>query len=164
MGKKEKWLIAIIIVLVILLLICGIFLIRQKNTTISHKPATTPLPKDESAEAWNGEQDLPQVAHEQDMIAIPGFESMVFSAGEVKQKVNFYNPKSNTCLFTMSLIVNNEELWRSGNVEAGKGFYEIELDHPLEAGTYTGYEHIDCHTPDGIQLNSANVEFTLTVQ
>lgn len=166
MKNKKRRMTVLLIVLLLIIIIGGIFVyqrISRKPESIP-KPASTTMPVDDSAADWQGSQQLPQVKGTSEMIAIPGFDSLVFAAGETKQQVNFYNPKENTCLFTMSLLIDGEELWRSGNVEAGKGFYDIVLSRALDEGTYTGIQHIECHTPEGVQLNSANVEFILTVQ
>ena len=61
---------------------------------VREPPSTVVMPTDQGVIAWAGEQDLQQPEVEQEMIAIPGYESMMFSANSVKQKVNLWNPET----------------------------------------------------------------------
>jgi len=123
-----------------------------------------PLSTDPNAVNWEGKQLLQQAFNGTGGIAIPGFDSLVFTANQLNQKVNFYNPDINSCLFLMTLFINDTQYWQSDNVAPGMGFYEIYLSDPLSAGQYDAYLKIECLTQDGQPLNSAIVEFTLTVQ
>ena len=49
----------------------------------------------------------------------------------------------------MILFINKEQLWQSGYVAPGTGFYEIELDHSLQAGEYDGCLKIQCFRENG---------------
>lgn len=157
MMKKRY--IFITILLLIAMSVCAILFIFHKNEI-----APSWLPIDDNAESWSGEQDLPKSRMPNNKIAIPGFDSLVFVSDKTEQKVNFYNPKSNNCLFLMTLYVENEELWKSGYVAPGKGYYDIQLKYPLSNGEYKSYLKIQCFKEDGTTLNTANVDFKLTVQ
>ncbi len=124
------------------------------------------LPIDNSAENWNGKQELPKASlGDTPAIAIPGFKEMVFIADQKIQSVNFYNPEINDCLFLMSLYVDDELLWQSGYVKPGDCYYQIELSKSLEASENfkNGCLRIQCYKPDGTVLNSARVNFNLLV-
>ena len=54
------------------------------------------------AEKWKGNQDLPSGGENQE-IDVPGFKTLVFRANQTSQKVNFYNPEENECLFKLKL-------------------------------------------------------------
>lgn len=145
----------IIIVLSLLLFgaILFVFLMSNRET------ALTP---DQRAVSFTGIRKTKTKSIEQRGIAIPGLESLVFVADQKEQKVNFYNPADNEgILIALSLVVDDAVLWSSGNVEAGKGFYDIELSEPLKAGTYNAYLLYNCFTSEGVKLNSAQVKFTL---
>ena len=90
---------------------------------------------------------------------------MVFIADQTTQKVNFYNPEINDCLFLMSLYVDEELLWQSGYVKPGDGYYEIELSRALPEGENfkNGCLRIQCYKLDGTTLNSARVSFKLMI-
>lgn len=146
------------IILILLVLLC-IFL--YFNGAHSNKQTPT---ADGLATEWSGEQKLPTESTSIPMIAIPGISKLVFKADTTEQKVNFYNPEENNCLFLMSLYVADTCYWNSGYVEAGKGFYEITLSQPIPKGNYGAFLQIRCFTKDGTELNSANVSFELIVE
>ena len=160
MDKTNKRLITIIIILLLLLIgaLLYIFIFKPHNNT------SPILPEDESAVEWQGEQPPNRLPTGQEGIAIPGFKSLVFIANEKSQKVNFFNPESNDCLFLMTLYVNDSALWKSGYCRAGKGYYNIELNRELTAGEYPAYLKIQCFKNTGAELNGARVDFNLIVK
>lgn len=155
---NKKYLIYTLPLLLIVILLTAILL-----TLYTDEPAQ-PLPTDANAVDWEGRQILQQAFNSGGGIAIPGFNSLTFAADQTTQKVNFYNPEINDCLFKMSLIVNDSTLWKSGNISPGKGYYSIELSDPLQSGEYSACLKVDCFTINGEPLNGAVVEFQLTVQ
>lgn len=156
MKKKKCFL--IIICIVILLLIAFIFLSGGKGKT--ENPL---LPIDELAEKWKGNQDLPSEG-ENKQIDVPGFKSLVFISNQTSQKVNFYNPSENDCLFKLTLYANDKQLWESGYIQPNDGYYDIEISDPLDVGEYEGKLIYQCYKDDGTQLNSAVVTFKLIVK
>lgn len=157
MKKKKKRF--LIIMFLLLLLICIIILF-----SFGRSPENILLPSDENAEEWNGKQNLPNGAKsETKTIKIPGFDSLAFTAGQKEQKVNFFNPEENDCLFRMTLFVDDKQYWQSGYVEPGKGYYNITLDDTLESGDYNAYLLVECFKEEGKTLNSAKVEFKMKV-
>lgn len=157
-SKKTNILIQWIAALLILMIF---FPLRQCSSNSS--TSTTLLPDNRAAE-WNGNQSLQrQTGQVGDGIAIPGFNELTFYVDQKQQQVNFYNPATNDCFFLMTLFVNEEQLWQSGYVAPGTGFYKIDLDRTLQAGEYDGYLKIQCFREDGEELNSAKVNFHLYV-
>lgn len=156
MKKKKCFL--VIICIVILLLIAFIFLSGRKGKT--ENPL---LPIDELAEKWKGNQDLPSEG-ENKQIDVPGFKSLVFISNQTSQKVNFYNPSENDCLFKLTLYADDKQLWESGYIQPSDGYYDIEISDPLDNGEYEGKLIYQCCKEDGTQLNSAVVSFKLTVK
>ena len=153
--KKKR---IILIILLLLLLLIGIC-IYFKST-----PDTPSLPFDTNATDWNGKQDLNKPVTDIPKIAIPGITSLVFNADSTDQKVNFYNPSENDCLFLMSLYVDDTCYWESGYIEPGKGYYDISLSEAIPSGNYNAYLKVQCFKEDGTALNSANVDFNLSVE
>lgn len=154
---RKKYL---LFLLLLLLLIAGGILYFCGN-----KPDLPFLPTDENADTWDGEQDLNHRKQDIDTIAIPGIESLVFVANQQEQKVNFYNPAENEdTLFQLTLYVNDKEYWKSGNIEPGKGYYNITLEEPLKEGEYQAYLEYKCCTLQGVPLNGAKVDFKLYVE
>lgn len=156
MKRKRTFL--IIIFIAILLLIAFIFLFNRQRKT--DNPL---LPIDELAEKWKGDQDLPSYGENKE-IDVPGFKTLVFYSNQTSQKVNFYNPKENDCLFKLTLYADDKELWQSGYIQPDDGYYDIEISDPLEIGEYAGKLLYKCYKDDGVQLNSAVVSFKLIVK
>lgn len=153
--KKKR---TALIVLFLLLLLVGICIYFKSTSD------TLPLPADDNASEWNGNQDLNKPATDSPKIGIPGITSLVFNADTTEQKVNFYNPAENDCMFLMSLFVDDKCYWESGYVEPGKGYYDISLSEVIPSGNYNAYLKVQCFKQDGTALNSANVEFNLSVE
>lgn len=153
--KKKR---IILIILLLLLLLIGICIYFKSV------PDTPSLPFDTNATDWNGKQDLNKPVTDIPKIAIPGITSLVFSADSTDQKVNFYNPSENDCLFLMSLYVDDTCYWESGYIEPGKGYYDISLSETIPSGNYNAYLEVQCFKEDGTALNSANVGFNLSVE
>lgn len=152
--KKRK--ICMIMILLLVGIIIFFFFGRSDKTVL--------LPTDNNAEDWNGDQKLPSGAKlDSKTIKVPGVSSLVFVADQKGQKVNFYNPKENDCLFRMTLYIEDKEYWQSGYVNPGKGYYDITLDDMLKSGEYNGALLIECYKEEGTALNSAKVEFNLKV-
>lgn len=157
MRKKKKYLLLfLLLLLIIVIVVLCLWLFNPDNKNN--------LPIDNDAVTWEGEKELQHKKSSDNKIAIPCFDSLVFTANQTEQPVNFYNPKENSCLFQMSLYVDNNLLWQSGYVQPGDGYYTITLGESLDAGEYSGYLMINCFLADGTELNSAKVNFTLISQ
>lgn len=159
MEKKRKRIYIFLIILLLLLLLGAIIYILCNQANSSPE-----LPTDENAVVWEGEQKVPRLPNGQKGIAIPGFDTLVFSANQTHQKVNFFNPDNNDCLFLMTLYADGKQLWKSGYCKPGMGYYDIEISEPLKAGKYSAYLKVQCFKEDGTALNGAKVEFDITAQ
>lgn len=156
---KKKYVYISIIVILLLLLAGAIWYILCGQS--AEKPS---LPTDTSAVEYEGEKPANRLPSGQKGIAIPGFDTLVFVANQSKQRVNFFNPDSNDCLFLMTLYVEDKPLWNSGYCKPGTGYYDIEISELLKAGEYSAYLKVQCFKEDGTALNGAKVEFEITVQ
>ena len=96
-------------------------------------------------------------------ISIPGYERLIFNAGEMNQRVNFYNPDSNSCYFKMSLIIDGEKvIWSSDFVKPGSEIKNISLSEALKAGTYEAVLKYECFSlTDKTQLNVLNIKLKI---
>ena len=157
--KKKRIYISIIIILLLLLIGAIWYIVCNQSVD---KPSS--LPTDTNAVEYDGDRPTNRLPNGQDGIAIPGFDTLVFTANQTKQKVNFFNPDSNDCLFLMTLYIDDKPMWKSGYCKPGTGYYDIELTEPLQAGEYSAYLKVQCFKEDGTSLNGAKVEFEITVQ
>ena len=112
----------------------------------------------------NGKEIKTYRGGENQEIDVPGFKTLVFRANQTSQKVNFYNPEENECLFKLKLYANDKQLWESGYIQPSDGYYDIEISDPLDVGEYDGKLIYQCYKDDGTQLNSAVVTFKLIVK
>lgn len=159
MKMNRRWL----LFGVVIFLFCAlILLLRCCNADTTPQGPCNGLVADEGAVDWEGNKTVTETQQE-GAIAIPGFDELTFKANQIYQHVNFHNPETNNCYFLMTLYVENEEYWQSGYVEPGKGYYNIELYKPLSAGTYNAELRIQCYRKTGAELNSARIDFDLTV-
>lgn len=158
--KRKKTYIVIILILAFLLLgmLAYIFLAGSDDDKDNYL-----LDFDGNATEWSGNQQLPGAEKTQG-IDIPGFKSLVFIADQRIQKINLYNPETNSCYFKMTLFADDTELWQSKLVKPGDGFYEIVLDKVLQEGTYDAAVRYQCFKEDGTELNSAKMQFKLIVR
>ena len=95
--------------------------------------------------------------------AIPGYEKLIFKAGETKQSVRFQNPGTNSCFIRLTLMTEDgKELWRSDLVEPGGEVREIVLSEALEAGTYGAILKHECFAlEDKSPLNGLNMKLKI---
>ncbi|MCD7921554.1 MAG: hypothetical protein LUG27_03835 [Clostridiales bacterium] len=117
--------------------------------------------------AWDVDIDTEEdTAGATGAIQIPGYESMIFTAGETIQTVDIGNPADNTCYFVITLLLEDgTELFQSDYLEPGQGFESIELTQALEEGEYTAVIRYECYSMEDMSaLNGASSEFTLIVK
>ena len=124
-----------------------------------------PIQQDSQAVSWQGEQSLkPPTSDGVPSVIVPSISDLTFTSNSTTQLVNFYNPAKNIRYFKMLLFVDDEQLWESGYVAPGDGYYSIELNHPLQAGISTGYLKIYFFTDSGEKLpSSAKVKFNVNI-
>ena len=100
-------------------------------------------------------------------ISIPGFESLELKADAKKQSIALSNPAENNCYFIISLYLEDGTLlWRSELIEPGENSKPLELEQPLEKGTYKARITYECFRMDEelSQLNGAELKLTLRVK
>lgn len=150
MKKKSIYISIIVILLLLLIGAAWYFLHNQSVDKLS-------LPTDSNAVEYEGDKPTNRLPNGQKGIAIPGFDTLVFTANQTNQRVNFFNPDSNDCLFLMTLYIDDKPLWKSGYCKPGTGYYDIELSESLKAGEYSAYLKVQCFKEDGTVLNGARV-------
>lgn len=159
--RKSKLLIITSIIAVIALIIVVILSLRGCEK-LSNSLQTVP---DENSVVWDGEQFIKNPnTNTYKGSYIPGFDVLNLVADSKSQKVNFYNPESNTCNFKMFLFIENELVWQSGYVKPGYGFYEIELSHEFSARETTGVLKVECYSGQTNQLTkSVNIQCNVVI-
>lgn len=157
MTKKQKNIfIGIIIILaaVIILLVYILYSggLRSESASI-----------DQNATDWS----LDAEQTESGQIQIPGYDEIVFKAGETSQQLTLYNPEGNPCYFKFTLYIDDEEepVYETDMVEPGQAVSDITLSHSLESGDYRLNIHISTYDLETLTaLNSAVSSADLKVQ
>ena len=130
----------------------------------SHAPGTGKTRIAGDVTRYAEDQDYSAI-EESASIAIPGYETLSFMAGQKTQEVTLYNPAENTCYFRMSLVLEDGmTLWTSDLLEPGMAFTRLDLKKSLKAGVYPATIHYDCYSlKDQTPLNGAEINVTLEV-
>lgn len=118
----------------------------------------------------NTESEVPQekaVSSSGSGIAIPGFESATFKAGEVDQDLRLYNPEENGCVFVITLsLPDGSTFYQSDMLKPGQEIEKIHLQKEISAGSYPDCTlSYACYSLDDFQtLNGAQASFDLEVK
>lgn len=100
-------------------------------------------------------------------ISVPGYEFIRLKANTKIQDKVLSNPANNSCLFQLSLIMEDGTvIWESGYILPGKNSDPIELAQPLAPGDYPATLKYNCFTMDlsRTPLNGAEIGLTLRVE
>lgn len=100
-----------------------------------------------------------------DSISIPGYEVIHLKADQKEQSVFLYNPARNRCYFTVALLVDGVELFKTDRLEPGAELSTVTMKQKIPAGTYENaklrYSCFDLETMQ--ELNGADVMLRLEV-
>lgn len=131
-GKKKWYLLAVALILLLALSLLMLLHSYQQDDRIS----SGGMVLDTNAIDYSPSS---LVVDDDPGIAIPGYGTLYFPAGEKKVPLTLYNPEKNTCLFRfeISLEGENDLLASTGLIEPGKAVQEITLSEALNPGTYT---------------------------
>ena len=146
------------------ILVIALIFILFRSCTQRVNEYLTATPDEQSVE-WQGEQSItnPHAKTYQGSY-IPGFDTLNLVSGTKNQKVNFYNPESNSCYFKMYLFIDNHLVWQSEFVKPGRGFYDITLSREFQPCTTTGSMKIECYSIDTIKLTkTVNIKFNVEI-
>lgn len=106
-------------------------------------------------------------ADESKSIQIPAVTGIYMRAGELKQTVDFYNPKENNCYFIISLYLSDDTLiYKSDMIAPAEQIKEITLLQELKRGIYRNCRLVyNCYSlDDKTQLNGSNVVLEINTQ
>ena len=149
--SANKVLIACVVILSVALVVTMGLLLTQRSQPEETIPTETTKPV-----------DIPK-----DQIGIPGFEYIDLTADTTKQNKVLGNPAANTCLFRLTLLLEDgTELWHSDYIRPGKNSDPIELAMPLAAGEYPATLKYECFAQNlsMTPLNGAEINLILRVK
>lgn len=129
MGKKKKFIITVIL-LIILVLGVGIYWYTRPKEVTSYTPEfeISQTKKESEKSAGNVEAG----------IQIPGYKTITVAAGTKNVSVELVNPEENNVYFEISFYLpeTKETIYTSKFISPGQTLYDITLEHELEAGEY----------------------------
>lgn len=100
--------------------------------------------------------------------AIPGYETIIFEAGQRTQKVALVNPPENSCYFVISIILpDGTEIYKSGFIPPGKEVGSIKLLTVPAVGIYeNAVLRYSCWSEkdDGSMLETNGVDTIFTLE
>jgi len=150
---------------ILLLLIIVIILILLLFKCCSSNRGTEPPPSDTTSTTENKTLDfIPVVDAPSDSITIPGVTGLNLKSGQLRQTVDFYNPKDNQCYFIISIYLSDDTLiYKSDYLAPAETITEINLLQTLQKGTYKNCRIVyNCYTLDNkAPLNSGNVKIEI---
>lgn len=129
MGKKKKFIITVIL-LIILVLGVGIYWYTRPKEVTSYTPEfeISQIKKESEKSTGNVEAG----------IQIPGYKTITVAAGTKNVSVELVNPEENNVYFEISFYLpeTKETIYTSKFISPGQTLYDITLEHELEAGEY----------------------------
>lgn len=155
LEKKEKYIIALILLFVVVIMLVWLFYSCQSHKTNPTAATTTTESKSLDFTPYNNTADT---------ITIPGIDGLNLKAGQLQQQVDFYNPSQNKCYFQISLFLSDGTLmWKSDYIAPSEEILEITLFKELQRGLYKNCRLVyDCYSlNDKSQLNSGEVKLEI---
>lgn len=144
------------IIIVVLLLICLVLAALCLKLVYSNRQGNETTTREQT-----------KVEKNEDSIAIPGFEALSLTADSKVQDIALSNPESNTCLFKISLLLEDGTIiWQSHYIKPGKQ-EALVLTQPLRAGIYENSKIVyECYKMDinKTPLNGAEAQLMLIVE
>lgn len=151
MRKFNKKIIIVVVIVIVAAILALFFLFGRDDISKSN------------GVLWNGKQKI-EKGYVESSISVPGFNQLSFQSDTTNQKVNIYNPETNSCSMNFSIILpDNTILWESEGIQPGYGLYDIEINKKLEKGTYKECAFTVRCFKDDIELNGCDIAFTLYV-
>lgn len=157
MEKKKKYIIALILLFVAVIMLVWLFYSCQSHKTNPTAATTTTESKSLDFTPYNNTADT---------ITIPGIDGLNLKAGQLNQQVDFCNPSQNKCYFQISLFLSDGTLmWKSDYIAPSEEISEITLFKELQRGLYKNCRLVyDCYSlNDKSQLNSGEVKLEINL-
>ncbi len=150
--KKDRRIFTIIIAIVVIIVIVLSLRCCQNDTPDNSG--------NESGTTEAEEKTLDFTPAEERSIKIPAVTGINMKAGQLRQTVDFHNPKENNCYFVLSLYLSDNTLiYQSDMIAPSEHITEIELLQELQKGVYRNCRLVySCFALDGkTKLNGSNV-------
>ena len=161
MKEKNRIVSPLTVILGILLVVAVLIIVKLSST-----PQEEVLPI-----VIGGGEPIPEtedVVKDDNVIHLPAYDSLTFTAGTKEQNDVLQNPSENTCLIRISLVLaDGTTIYTSELVEPGYYTMPITLVAPMERGLYRNVTmKYECFTNDENRspLNGATTKLDITVE
>ena len=155
---------AVAVLLVIAVVLCALFF-RSEGKPFEQKQSETDqgiLKEDGNAEDYVGKH---KPTHQENSIAIPGFQVLRLKANSLEQEPGFYNPDVNRSYFVIEVRLDNGTLlYRSDLIAPGKAIYKAQFSESLPEGSYSATVIYHCYALDSLEeRNGAKIKIKVEV-
>lgn len=140
------------------MIIVFLLLLRYCQSTTTKPEADVPTTSESKS------LDFTPYGETSDTITIPGIDGLNLKSGQLKQKVDFFNPSENKCYFQISLYLSDGTLiWKSDYIAPSERISEINLYKELQRGLYKNCRLVyNCFSlKDKSQLNGGEVKLEI---
>lgn len=162
--KKVIFFGAVAVLLVIAVVLCAC-LFRSEGKPFEQKQSETDqgiLKEDGNAEDYVGKH---KPTHQENSIAIPGFQVLRLKANSSEQEPGFYNPNINKSYFVIEVRLDDGTLlYKSDLIAPGKAIYKAQFSEILPEGSYSAIVIYHCYALDSLEeRNGAKIKIKVEV-
>ena len=162
--KKVIFFGAVAVLLVIAVVLCALFFRSEGEPSEPKQGETEPgiLKEDSNVEDYVGKH---KPTHQENSIAIPGFQVLRLKANSLEQEPGFYNPDVNQSYFVIEVRLDDGTLlYKSDLIAPGKAIYKAQFSEILPEGSYSATVIYHCYALDSLEeRNGAKIKIKVEV-
>ena len=163
--RKKIILFGAVAVLLVIAVVLFALLFRSEGEPSEPKQSETVsgvLKEDSNVEDYVGKH---KPTHQENSIAIPGFQVLRLKANSLEQEPGFYNPDVNRSYFVIEVRLDNGTLlYRSDLIAPGKAIYKAQFSESLPEGSYSATVIYHCYALDSLEeRNGAKIKIKVEV-
>ena len=163
--RKKIILFGAVAVLLVIAVVLFALLFRSEGEPSEPKQSETVsgvLKEDSNVEDYVGKH---KPTHQENSIAIPGFQVLRLKANSLEQEPGFYNPDVNKSYFVIEVRLDDGTLlYRSDLIAPGKAIYKAQFSESLPEGSYSATVIYHCYALDSLEeRNGAKIKIKVEV-
>lgn len=163
--RKKIILFGAVAVLLVIAAVLFALLFRSEGEPSEAKQSETVsgiLKEDSNVEDYAGKH---KPTHQENSIAIPGFQVLRLKANALEQEPGFYNPDVNKSYFVIEVRLDDGTLlYKSDLIAPGKAIYKAQFSESLPEGSYSATVIYHCYALDSLEeRNGAKIKIKVEV-
>ena len=163
--RKKIILFGAVAVLLVIAVVLFALLFRSEGEPSEPKQSETVsgiLKEDSNVEDYVGKH---KPTHQENSIAIPGFQVLRLKANSLEQEPGFYNPDVNKSYFVIEVRLDDGTLlYNSDLIAPGKAIYKAQFSEILPEGSYSAIVIYHCYALDSLEeRNGAKIKIKVEV-